>query len=85
MPRQEWMTIPVPALVEPEVFAAVQEQRRDNQRHARPYRRGAKYLLQGLVSCQGWGYAYDGKGISHKAANGRPRDYAYDRCLGTEA
>src|SRR5262249_6670085 len=85
MPREEWITIPVPAIVEPEVFAAVQEQLRDNQRHARQYRRGAKYLLQGLVSCQGCGYAYYGKGISHKAAKGRPRDYAYYRCLGTDA
>jgi site-specific DNA recombinase len=55
MAREEWMTIPVPAIVEPEVFAAVQEQLRDNQRHARPYRRGATYLRQGLVSCQGCG------------------------------
>jgi site-specific DNA recombinase len=85
MPREEWITIPVPAMVEPEVFAAVQEQRRDNQRHARQYRRGAKYLLQGLVSCKGCGYAYYGQGISHKAAKGRPREYAYYRCLGTDA
>jgi site-specific DNA recombinase len=85
MPREEWITILVPAIVEPEVFAAVQEQLRDNQRHARQYRRGAKYLLQGLVSCKGCGYAYYGKGISHKAAKGRPREYAYYRCLGTDA
>jgi site-specific DNA recombinase len=84
-PREEWMTIPVPAMVEPEVLTAVQEQLRDNQRHARQYRRGARYLLQGLVRCQGCGYAYDGKGISHNAAKGRPRDYAYYRCLGTDA
>ena len=38
---EEWITIPVPAIVEPEVFAAVQEQLRDNQRHARQSRRGA--------------------------------------------
>jgi len=85
MPREEWITIPVPAIVEPEVFTAVQEQLCDNQRHARQYRRGARYLLQGLVSCKGCGYAYYGKGISHKAAKGRPRDYAYYRCLGTDA
>jgi len=85
VPREPWMMIPVPAIVEAEVFAAVQEQLRENQRHARQYRRGAKSLLQGLVSCQGCGYAYDGKGISHKAAKGKARDYAYDRCLGTDA
>ena len=85
VPPADWITIPVPALVEPAVFAAVQEQLRENQRHARQYRRGAKYLLQGLVSCQGCGYAYYGKGISHKAAKGKPREYAYYRCLGTDA
>jgi site-specific DNA recombinase len=85
VPREEWIPIPVPAIVAPELFAAVQEQLQDNQRHARHYRRGAKYLLQGLVSCKGCGYAYYGKGISHKAAKGRPREYAYYRCLGTDA
>jgi site-specific DNA recombinase len=85
VPREQWLMIPVPAVVEPEVFAAVQEQLRDNQRHARQCRRGAKYLLQGLVSCKGCGYAYYGKGISHKAAKGKARDYAYYRCLGTDA
>jgi site-specific DNA recombinase len=58
VPREEWIAIPVPAIVAPELFAAVQEQLRDNQRHARQYRRGAQYLLQGLVSCKGCGYAY---------------------------
>jgi site-specific DNA recombinase len=52
---------------------------------ARGVCRGAKYLLQGLVSCKGCGYAYYGKGISHKAAKGKARDYAYYRCLGTDA
>jgi site-specific DNA recombinase len=55
MPRQEWMTLPVPAIVDPAVLAAVQAQLRDTRRHARQYRRGAKYRLPGLVSCQGWG------------------------------
>jgi site-specific DNA recombinase len=85
MPREQWMMSPVPAIVEAAVFAAVQEQWHANQRHARQYRRGATYLLQGLVSGQGCGDAYYGKGISHKAAKGKARDYAYDRCLGTDA
>jgi site-specific DNA recombinase len=38
----EWITIPVPAIVEAEVFAAIQEQLRANQRHARQSRRGAR-------------------------------------------
>jgi site-specific DNA recombinase len=85
VPQEEWITIPVPALVAPEVFAAVQEQLRDNQRHARQSRRGALYLLQGLVQCQPCGYAYYGKRLSPSARKGHPRAYAYYRCLGTDA
>jgi site-specific DNA recombinase len=85
VPREEWLAIPVPALVEPEVFAAVQEQLRENQRHARQSRRGALYLLQGLVQCQQCGYAYYGKRLSPSARKGKPRAYAYYRCLGTDA
>src|SRR5919109_1268172 len=85
VPQPEWITIPVPAIVAPDVFAAVQEQLRDNQRHARQSRRGALYLLQGLVQCQHCGYAYYGKRLSPSARKGRPRAYAYYRCLGTDA
>jgi len=52
VPSEDWITIPVPALVEPAVFAAVQEQLRENKRHARQSRRGALYLLQGVLQCQ---------------------------------
>src|SRR3989441_1876285 len=85
VPQEEWLPIPVPALVEPDVFAAVREQLRENQRHARQSRRGALYLLQGLVQCQQCGYAYYGKRISPRARKGKPRAYAYYRCLGTDA
>ena len=77
--------IPVPALVEPEVFAAVQEQLQENKRHARQSRRGALYLLQGLLQCQHCGYAFYGKRLSPSARKGKPRAYAYYRCLGTDA
>jgi len=85
VPPEEWITIPVPALVEPEVFAAVQEQLQENKRHARQSRRGALYLLQGLLQCQHCGYAFYGKRLSPSARKGKPRAYAYYRCLGTDA
>jgi site-specific DNA recombinase len=86
VPPEEWITIPVPALVEPEVFAAVQEQLQENKRHARQHsRRGALYLLQGLLQCQHCGYAFYGKRLSPSARKGKPRAYAYYRCLGTDA
>jgi site-specific DNA recombinase len=52
VPPEDWVPIPVPAMVEPEVFAAVQEPLRDNRRHARQSQRGALYWLQGLGQCQ---------------------------------
>ena len=85
VPPEEWITIPVPALVEPAVFAAVQEQLQENKRHARQSRRGALYLLQGLLQCQQCGYAFYGKRLSPSARKGKPRAYAYYRCLGTDA
>jgi site-specific DNA recombinase len=85
VPSEDWIGIPVPALVEPEVFAAVQVQLDENRRHARQSRRGARYLLQGLLQCQQCGYAFYGKPLSPSARKNRPRAYAYYRCLGTDA
>jgi site-specific DNA recombinase len=85
VPQDEWVSIPVPALVEPEVFAAVQAPWRENQRHARQSQRGALSLLQGFVQCQHCGSAYSGKRLSPSARQGKPRAYASYRCLGTDA
>ena len=85
MPPEEWLTIAVPALVEADLFGAVHAQLQENQRHARQSRRGARYLLQGLVQCRHCGYALYGKPVSRKAAKGHTRLYAYYRCLGTDA
>jgi site-specific DNA recombinase len=85
VPQEEWYPISVPAIVEPEVVVAVQEQLQENRRHARQSRRGALYLLQGLLQCQHCGYAYYGKRLSPSARKGKPRAYAYYRCLGTDA
>ncbi len=85
VPREEWISVPVPALVSEELFAAVQGQLEENRQRARQGQRGARYLLQGLVLCQHCGYAYYGKPVSSSAARGKVRDYAYYRCIGTDA
>jgi site-specific DNA recombinase len=85
VPAAEWLSVPVPALIDAALFAAVQEQLAVNRQHARQQQRGARYLLQGLVVCAACGYAYYGKAISLRAAKGQRRDYAYYRCLGTDA
>jgi site-specific DNA recombinase len=77
--------IAVPALVSEELFAAVAEQLDENRRRQRQGKRGARYLLQGLLVCQGCGYAYYGKQVSRQAAKGKQRRYGYYRCTGTDA
>lgn len=81
----EWLYIPVPPLVNEALFDTVQEQLAENRRHARQRKRGASYLLQGLLVCSDCGYAFYGKPVSHKSAKGKTRKYAYYRCLGTDA
>ena len=85
VPQDQWLFIPVPALVSEELFEAVQVQLEENRRHARIGKRGARYLLQGLISCSCCGYAYYGKAISPSARKGHKRDYAYYRCIGSDA
>jgi site-specific DNA recombinase len=83
--QQQWILIPVPALIDEALFEAVQQQLQENRQRARQSQRGAKYLLQGLLVCQQCGYAYYGKPVSNKSAKGKVRNYAYYRCIGTDA
>jgi site-specific DNA recombinase len=81
---QDQVTLAVPALIEPELFATVAEQLAENQQRQRQSARGASYLLQGLVVCQGCGHAFYGKPVSRTSAKGKMR-YAYYRCIGSDA
>lgn len=60
-PKQEWISIPVPALVDVALFDAVQEQLEENRQRARIPEKGTRYLLQGLLVCRKCGYAYCGR------------------------
>ena len=82
--RSEWIEIPVPPIISEEVFLAAQEQLDENRKHARQRRRGAAFLLQGLTVCGHCHYAYYGKKVSKPAAKGG-QQYAYYRCIGTDA
>ena len=72
--REEWIEVPVPALVEPALFEAAQAQLEENRRHKREGRRRPGWLLQGLVVCRRCGYAFYGKMARGpgRAAAGRP-------------
>jgi site-specific DNA recombinase len=84
-PAEERIALAVPAVVDGALFAAVAEQLDENRRRRRQQKRGAKYLLQGLLVCGQCGYAYYGKPLSRRPREKRPRDYAYYRCIGTDA
>jgi site-specific DNA recombinase len=85
VPSEQWMSIAVPALVDADLFESVAEQLQENRAHARVGQRGARYLLQGLITCACCGYAYYGKQISPSARKHHERSYAYYRCIGTDA
>lgn len=83
--EDEWLSIPVPPLVNEALFDTVQEQLEENRHRARQRKRGASYLLQGLLVCSECGYSFYGKPVSSKSAKGKIRKYAYYRCIGTDA
>ncbi len=77
-PRQEWTEIAVPALVDEDTFARVQQRLEDNKRFAT---RGSKVpsLLQGLAACAACGYGY----YRTSTRTARRKIYYY-RCLGSD-
>jgi site-specific DNA recombinase len=83
-PPDAWIGIPVPTLVSPDLFAAAQEQLRDNRRRAKREQRGSQFLVQGLAVCARCGYAYCGARSGGRRAGEGHRAYGYYRCTGTD-
>jgi site-specific DNA recombinase len=75
-PSEEWITVPVPALVSPEQFDLVKARLAANQRSARRSTTHP-YLLRGLVSCGVCRLSCSG--VTRTASDTR---YRYYRCLG---
>ena len=77
-PREEWLEIPVPAIVDQDTFARVRQRLEDNKRFAA---RNTKVpsLLQGLAACSACGYGYYRDLDPHHAS----KKIYYYRCLGT--
>jgi site-specific DNA recombinase len=73
-PSDEWIGVPVPALISPERFAQTQQRLARNQQWATRNTRG-QYLLRRLLSCRWCGLAMS------VWNNGR---YAYYRCRGMD-
>jgi site-specific DNA recombinase len=82
----QWISIPVPAMVEPALFDTVQEQLAENRRRQRQRVQGARHLLAGLLVCRTCGHAYCGRRVRRRIVHGRERfSYAYYQCLGGDA
>ena len=81
-PASDWIRVPVPPIVDPAVFDAVQEQLRENGRRSRERAHGASYLLQGLLVCRSCGYSFCGICGKTRLSGGVRRTYTYYRCCG---
>jgi site-specific DNA recombinase len=76
--REDWLEIPVPALVDEDTWARVQRRLVDNKRYATRNSRDPS-LLQGICACAGCGYAY--YRTSTRTTN---KKIYYYRCLGSD-
>jgi site-specific DNA recombinase len=77
-PREDWIEIPVPALIAEETFARAQELLHENKVRA-PRRTIEPSVVQGLVSCPLCGYA-----LSRTSTHSSARPIHYYRCLGSD-
>src|ERR1700752_5107921 len=78
-PREEWIEIPVPALVTEESFARAQELLYQNKIRSRR-RTIAPSVVQGLVSCAKCGYAF-----SRTSTQTSARKIHYYKCIGSDS
>src|SRR6202048_3509766 len=76
--HEEWIEIPVPALVSEESFARAQELLYENKLRSRR-RTITPSVVQGLVSCQKCGYAFS-RTSTHTSA----RKLHYYKCIGSD-
>src|SRR6202171_4979597 len=84
VPREEWIEIPVPPLVDPTVFDVVRTQLEENRRRKRHQKFGKCWLLQGLTVCRNCGYAYYGKTAPRSRKYDPTNILRYYRCIGAD-
>ena len=78
-PKDQWIQIPVPALVNECTFELAQERLQDNKKFS-PRRTVEPSILQGLVHCARCGYA-----LYRTSTRSSARKIYYYRCLGSDA
>jgi site-specific DNA recombinase len=78
-PREEWIEIPVPALVSEDSFARAQELLQENKIRSRG-RTIEPSIVQGLVSCEKCGYAF-----ARTSTRTSARKIHYYKCIGSDS
>ena len=78
-PQDQWIQIPVPALVDERLFDLAQERLEENKKFS-PRRPVEPSILQGLTHCARCGYA-----LYRTSAKSGARKIYYYRCLGSDA
>jgi site-specific DNA recombinase len=84
-PREEWIEIAVPALVDPALFEAARAQLAENRKRKRESQHGPRWLLQGLTVCRCCGYAYYAKTSPLSPTDRAKGKRHYYRCIGADA
>jgi site-specific DNA recombinase len=78
-PRSEWITVPVPRILDDELFERVQQRIQENRHFAeRRLKRKRTYLLRGLLKCGMCGYAY--LGMTQPTRSPDRAGFRYYRC-----
>jgi site-specific DNA recombinase len=79
-PREEWIEIPVPAIISQETFDIAQERLKSNKLHSQRNTK-VETLLQGMMVCSECGYSLY---RTHTTTSAKKKIYYY-RCFGSDA
>jgi site-specific DNA recombinase len=83
-PRSEWIEVPVPRILDDELFARVQERIQESRRFSkRCLKREGVYLLRGLLKCGVCGYTYFGHTQARRSKYEGRVEHTYYACRRT--
>ncbi len=78
-PKEEWIFIPVPAIINEETYELAQERLQENKRLSPRNNKRYEYLLSGIVRCAICGYSIYGKPTTNSKYK-----RCYYRCMGQD-
>ena len=78
-PKEEWIHIPVPAIISEDLFNKTQQRLEENKRFSPRNNKKNHYLLSGLLRCKECGYSLYGNPASNSKYN-----RCYYRCMGQD-